>query len=111
MIEGEVNAPLIILNSEVHGNVYATERVELASKSKVFGDVTYKLIEMSEGASVNGRLVHMEDLDAGIPVKQDTNLSREQQAKSNYEKKPPFRHDKQKSERAKELKTEHAVTT
>ena len=111
VIEGEVNAPLIILNGEVHGNVHASERIELASKSKVFGDVTYKLIEMSEGAAVNGRLIHMEDLDAPVPVKQDSNSVREQSPKSSQEKMLPFRHDKRKSERVKEPKTEQAVTT
>ena len=106
-----MNAPLIILNGEVHGNVHASERVELAPKSKVFGDVTYKLIEMSEGASVNGRLIHMEDLDAVVPVKQDANLGREQQLKSSHETTTPFRHDKRKSERVKELKTECTAIT
>ncbi|GEM_PF-241986 len=111
VIEGEVNAPLVILNGEVQGNVYASERIELAPKSKVFGDVSYKLIEMSEGASVNGRLIHIEDLDAAVPEKKDVNPKIEQQPKLSQENTSSFRHDKRKSERVKDHKAERAVTT
>ena len=62
-IEGEVRVPNIILNGEVVGNVYAFDRVELASKAKVVGNVYYKLIEMAIGAEVNGNLVHTKDFD------------------------------------------------
>ncbi|MGH8555961.1 MAG: bactofilin family protein [Methylococcales bacterium] len=61
VIEGEVRVPLVILNGSVLGNVFASERVELAPKSKVTGDVTYKLIEMVPGAEVNGRLMHKDE--------------------------------------------------
>lgn len=58
VIEGEVHVPMVVLNGVVEGNVVASERIELAPKSKVSGDVTYNLIEMAVGAEVNGRLVH-----------------------------------------------------
>ncbi len=61
MIEGEVHVPMIILNGAVQGNVFASEQIEMAAKSKVTGDVTYRLIEMAVGAEVNGRLLHQED--------------------------------------------------
>ncbi len=59
-IEGEVHVPMIILNGAVQGNVFSSEQIELAAKSKVTGDVTYRLIEMAVGAEVNGRLLHQE---------------------------------------------------
>jgi len=57
-VEGEVRVPNIILNGLVIGDVYASERVELASQARVQGNVYYNLIEMAIGAEVNGKLVH-----------------------------------------------------
>lgn len=58
VVEGEVCVPNIILNGTVVGDVYASERVELAAHAKVIGNVYYNLIEMAMGAEVNGNLVH-----------------------------------------------------
>ena len=58
VIEGEVWVPNMILNGTVEGDVHAAERLELASKAKVKGNVHYNLLEMAVGAEVNGNLVH-----------------------------------------------------
>ncbi len=57
-IEGDVRVPNLVLNGAVQGDVYASERVELASHARVTGNVYYHLIEMAMGAEVNGNLVH-----------------------------------------------------
>jgi cytoskeletal protein CcmA (bactofilin family) len=57
-IEGEVRVPNVVLNGAVTGDVHASERIELASKARVNGNVFYTLIEMAMGAEVNGSLVH-----------------------------------------------------
>lgn len=57
-IEGEVRVPYVVLNGEVIGDVYATERVELSAKAQVKGNVFYNLLEMALGSQVNGNLVH-----------------------------------------------------
>ena len=57
-IEGQVKVPHIILNGTVIGDVYASERIELAAKARVTGNVYYNLIEMAIGAEINGQLVH-----------------------------------------------------
>lgn len=57
-IEGSVVVPHVALNGTVKGDVRATERVELGPKARVIGNVQYKLIEMSIGAEVNGKLIH-----------------------------------------------------
>jgi cytoskeletal protein CcmA (bactofilin family) len=57
-IEGDVRVPNLVLNGSVEGDVYASERVELASHARVTGDVYYNLLEMAMGAEVNGSLVH-----------------------------------------------------
>lgn len=58
VVEGDVRVPNIILNGTVIGDVYASERIELAANAKVTGNVYYNLIEMAIGAAVNGNLVH-----------------------------------------------------
>lgn len=60
-IEGEVRVPYVVLNGQVTGDVYASERVELSSHGQVKGNVYYNLLEMAMGAEVNGNLVHCKD--------------------------------------------------
>jgi cytoskeletal protein CcmA (bactofilin family) len=60
-IEGDVRVPNVILNGSVSGDVYASQRVELAPNAKVNGTVYYRLLEMTMGAEVNGQLVHTEE--------------------------------------------------
>ena len=62
-IEGEVKVPFIILNGVVKGDVHAREHVELASNARVEGNVYYRLIEMSMGAEVNGKLLRIVEED------------------------------------------------
>jgi len=65
-IEGEVRVPTINLDGTVHGDVYASQGIELASHARVNGNVFYQLIEMAMGAEVNGNLVH--ESEAHQPV-------------------------------------------
>jgi cytoskeletal protein CcmA (bactofilin family) len=58
VIEGEVRVPNVILNGNVVGDVHSDERIELATRAGVSGNVFYNLIEMAIGAEVNGKLVH-----------------------------------------------------
>ena len=60
-IEGNVHVPNVFLNGSVTGDVRCEERIELAAKAKVNGDVYYNLIEMAMGAEVNGSLLHQTD--------------------------------------------------
>lgn len=65
-IEGDVRVPTVILNGRVTGDVRSSERIELAAKARVDGDVYYNLIEMAMGAAVNGSLVHNAETDASV---------------------------------------------
>ncbi len=58
LVEGDVRVPNIVLNGAVTGDVHATEKITLAAKARVNGNVYYKIIEMEGGATVNGQLVH-----------------------------------------------------
>lgn len=57
-IEGEVRAPVVVINGQLHGDVYAGDRVELAAKARVRGNVHYQVVEMTAGAQLTGRLIH-----------------------------------------------------
>ncbi|ALN82451.1 bactofilin family protein [Lysobacter antibioticus] len=66
-IEGEVRAPIVVLNGELNGDVYASERVELAAKARVQGNVHYKVVEMTAGSMLTGRLIHVDAHAAALP--------------------------------------------
>jgi len=57
MVKGDVTVPHMILNGKIKGNVVCAERIELQPKAEIIGDLHYKVIEMAEGASINGNLV------------------------------------------------------
>lgn len=57
-IEGEVHAPVVMVNGRLDGDVHAAERVELAAKARVMGNVHYRVVEMNAGAQLTGRLIH-----------------------------------------------------
>ncbi|WP_343226455.1 bactofilin family protein [Pseudomarimonas salicorniae] len=59
-IHGEVRAPMVMVNGELHGDVYATERIELGPNARIQGNVYYKVVEMAAGAMITGRMVHGE---------------------------------------------------
>ena len=59
-IEGEVQAPVVVINGRLTGDVHAHERIELAGKARVQGNVHYQVIEMIAGSTLTGRLIHGE---------------------------------------------------
>ncbi len=64
-IEGEVQVPVVVINGRMTGDVHAFERIELATKARVQGNLHYKVVEMSAGAQLTGRLVHADAVSAG----------------------------------------------
>jgi len=57
-VQGEVRVPHAMINGQVNGDIYASERLELAAQARVIGDVRYSSLEMAAGAQVNGRMAH-----------------------------------------------------
>lgn len=57
-VEGEVRAPVVVINGRMTGDVHATERIELAANARVNGNIHYKVVEMAAGAMITGRLIH-----------------------------------------------------
>jgi cytoskeletal protein CcmA (bactofilin family) len=58
-VEGELHAPVIVINGHVVGDVHASERLELGPEARVEGNLHYSVIEMAAGAAVTGQLVHV----------------------------------------------------
>ncbi len=71
-VEGEIRAPVVIINGTLVGDVHAGERIELAQKARVEGNVHYSVVEMSAGAQLTGRLVHVQSQEAHALQAQDT---------------------------------------
>ena len=65
-IEGEVHAPVVMIDGRLEGDVHAAERVELAAKARVAGNVHYRVVEMHAGAQLTGRLVHADAASATV---------------------------------------------
>ncbi len=57
-VEGDVHVAYAVINGEVIGNVYATEKLELSAKARISGNVEYNLLEMASGAEINGQMLH-----------------------------------------------------
>lgn len=57
-IEGKVSVANFVVNGTVFGPVNASESLELQAKARIVGDVEYSLIEMYQGAVIEGHLIH-----------------------------------------------------
>lgn len=57
-VEGSIHVPTAMVNGAVRGDIHCADRLELAEKAEVDGDVYYNLIEMAVGCKVNGGLRH-----------------------------------------------------
>ena len=55
-ITGHIYADHVIINGRVMGPVHASELLELQPKAKIEGDVSYKALEMHQGAVIYGQL-------------------------------------------------------
>ena len=69
-VDGGVTVPYVVLNGIVKGDVFASQRVELGSTARVIGNVYYNLIQMAEGAEINGKLVHQPE--GQVPLLEQT---------------------------------------
>ncbi|MGB8518305.1 MAG: polymer-forming cytoskeletal protein [Gallionella sp.] len=57
-VNGNVTVTHLVVNGVINGSVSANEYLELQSKARITGDVSYHTIEMHLGAVVDGRLLH-----------------------------------------------------
>lgn len=64
-VEGSIEADHVILNGQVKGPVLARQLLELQPKARIQGDVSYRAIEMHQGATIEGQLRPMAAPAAG----------------------------------------------
>ncbi len=77
VVSGEVQAPHIVIDGTINGDVSAGERLELASNARIEGNVYYKMLEMSAGARINGKMVHRAEPPRQLPKPGDTDSTSE----------------------------------
>ncbi len=58
-VNGRITADHVIINGSVKGPVHALELLELQPKARIEGDVSYKALEMHQGATIAGQLKPM----------------------------------------------------
>lgn len=66
LVEGSIHARHVILDGEVSGDVHASEQVDLGAEARVCGNLYYGLMEMTNGAQVQGRLCATRD--SAVPL-------------------------------------------
>jgi cytoskeletal protein CcmA (bactofilin family) len=59
LIEGAVQVPDVELRGTVRGDIHAGSRLVLGATARVEGNVYYRVIEMSLGAQIMGKLVRL----------------------------------------------------
>jgi cytoskeletal protein CcmA (bactofilin family) len=55
-VTGKVKAGHVIINGSIMGPVHSDELLELQPKASIIGDVRYEVLEMHQGAKIDGEL-------------------------------------------------------
>lgn len=55
-VQGEITADHVIINGTVRGPVHARELLEMQPKAHIEGDVSYRALEMHQGAVISGQM-------------------------------------------------------
>ena len=57
-IDGEIHVPKAVLSGRLNGDIHSDDRIELTETAHIQGNIHYKLIEITAGATVSGQLIH-----------------------------------------------------
>lgn len=57
-VEGSVKVAHLVTDGSIVGPVSVSDSLEMQPKARIVGDVDYAVIEMHQGAVIEGRLVH-----------------------------------------------------
>ncbi len=66
-VQGDIRVPHAVINGQVQGDIHVGNKLELAARARIVGDVHYSLLEMAVGAQVNGRMTHTAEAAAPLP--------------------------------------------
>ncbi|MDR0672321.1 MAG: polymer-forming cytoskeletal protein [Zoogloeaceae bacterium] len=65
VVNGHVEVTYLVANGSINGPVRATEFLELQPKARIEGDMEYGMIEIQQGAVIEGRLLRLTPESAG----------------------------------------------
>ena len=60
---GEIRVPLLVISGKVSGDIFSTRRISLKAGAEVVGNIHYAEIHVEQGASINGSLVSLRELE------------------------------------------------
>lgn len=60
VIEGSISAPKAVISGRLTGDIHSRERIELTETAHIQGNIHYRLIEITAGATVSGQLIHQQ---------------------------------------------------
>ena len=66
VVNATVRAGVVLINGEVIGNVFATERIELRGTARVYGDVEAPVIVVEEGVHFEGHCKNTKGRSADV---------------------------------------------
>jgi cytoskeletal protein CcmA (bactofilin family) len=58
LIEGNVKVAHLVSNGTIVGRVTVSDSLEMQPRAKIIGDIEYAVIELHQGAVIDGRLLH-----------------------------------------------------
>jgi len=58
-IQGNIDAPQVVIDGTIAGDVRASQRVILASSARIHGTLYYGMLSMDDGAEIHGRMVRL----------------------------------------------------
>jgi cytoskeletal protein CcmA (bactofilin family) len=62
-VTGKVKAGHVIINGSIMGPVHSNDLLELQPKAAIVGDVRYEILEMHQGATIDGELKPLKSED------------------------------------------------
>ena len=63
IIEGEVRVANVIISGQIHGDLYASQQIEITASANINGNVYYRNMAMAMGAEINGQLIRIQETD------------------------------------------------
>lgn len=62
-VVGEIRVPLLVVSGKVSGDIFSTRRISLKATAEITGNIHYAEIHVEQGATINGGLVSLRDLE------------------------------------------------
>ncbi len=66
VINGNINVGTVTISGEVHGDVFARERIDVHATGKIHGDICAPVLTVDAGAKITGRIETVAPENAAI---------------------------------------------